>query len=93
MKKLFAIAVWTLCISAFAADKLAGTYVNGPLHMTFLPNGAVSTVLMGNPMKTKYQIDGDKVKFQFLGGSPGVFKIMPDGSLNGGINGTYVPKR
>lgn len=92
VRKITFMLVSAICISAFAADMLEGTYLGRALKITFKPNGKVSTMVMGMPMETNYTIDGDKVKFHFPGGDPVVLKKMPDGSLDGGIQGKYVRK-
>lgn len=89
MKKLFLLSI-VLLLSA-CGSKLDGTY-SGLLDLTFKPNGKVSMVMAGVETETPYEVDGDKIKFRFQGGSDTVLTLKNGGVLDGGILGKFTKK-
>lgn len=62
---------------------LEGTYVseNGKYTLTFTPDGLMRTSSFGDPIASKYFIEGNVAKLKFADGIPFPFSINPDGSL------------
>lgn len=85
MKKIFMLCVFLLITAC--GQKIDGTYVSdgGNASFTFKDNGKL-VFGSGNSVKeTTYSVDGDRIVFNFDGGTPSFFVLNKDGtiSLNG----------
>lgn len=85
---LVAVAILSMVIAASCGGaKLAGTYKNDSMSLTFGPGDKVTIAesFLGTSIECKYRLEGDKIKIDAMqsGGPTYVMTLQKDGKIEG----------